>query len=92
MKYATIDKINFGCGVTAVLPKKIWIRRGTDATLQYEAIIYALLKHINGVKFKKPTKQSKILDYVTKHITSPEYKVDERGHWYVEHNGEKVYV
>lgn len=93
MKYATINKIDFGGGVTAVLPKKIRIRQSTDDTLKYEYVIYALLKHIPGVKFKKPTKQYRdILDYVTNHITPTEYKVDKHGKWYVECNGEKVYV
>lgn len=56
MKYAIIDKIEFSGGVTAVLPKKIRIRQSTDATLQYEYVIYALLKHIPSVKFKKDYK------------------------------------
>lgn len=93
MKYYTIDKIEFGGGVTAVLPKRIRIRKSEDSTMQYGWVIYALLKQIEGVRFKKPTKYYRqILDYVTEHTTSPEYKVDESGRWYVECNGERVYV
>ena len=93
MKYATMDKINFGGGVQAVLPKRIRIRKSEDSIIQYESVIYALLKQIKGVKFKKPTKQYRqIRDYVKEHMTSPEYKVDESGRWYVVCNGEKVYV
>ena len=93
MKYYTLDKIEFGNGVTAVLPKRIRIRKSEDSTMQYGWVIYALLKQIAGVRFKKPTKQYRqIRDYVKEHMTSPEYKVDESGKWYVECNGEKVYV
>lgn len=93
MKYATIDKIDFGGGVTAVLPKRIRIRKSEDSIMQYESVIYALLKQIKGVKFKKPSnKYRAIMDYVENNMSSPEYKVDEHGNWYVECNGEKVYV
>ena len=93
MKYSTIDKIEFGGGITALLPKRIRIRKSEDSTMQYGWVIYALLKQIDGVRFKKPTKQYRqIQDYVKEHMTSPEYKVDESGRWYVECNGEKVYV
>lgn len=93
MKYYTIGKIEFGGGVTAVLPKRIRIRKSEDSTMQYEWVIYALLKQIEGVRFKKPTKQYRqILDYITEHTIPPEYKVDELGRWYVECNGERVYV
>lgn len=93
MKYATIDKIDFGGGVTAVLPKRIRIRKSEDSTMQYELVIYALLKQIKGVKFKKHSKKYRaIMDYVKNNMSSPEYKVDEAGRWYVECNSEKVYV
>lgn len=64
MKYATIGKIDFGGGVTAVLPKRIRIRKSEDSIMQYELVIYALLKQIKGVKFKKPSKHYRaIMDY-----------------------------
>lgn len=56
MKYTTITKIDFGGGITATLPKKIRVRRSDDGTLQYEYIVYALLKQIPNVRFKKPNK------------------------------------
>lgn len=93
MRYITISKIDFGGGVTDVLPKRIRIRKSEDAIMQYELVIYALLKQIKGVKFKKPSKKYRaIMDYVKNNMSSPEYKVDEHGLWYVECNGEKVYV
>ena len=93
MKYCTIDKLNFGGGVTAVLPKRIRIRKSEDSNMKYELVIYALLKQIKGVKFKKPSKQYRaIRDYVDNNMSSPEYRVDESGRWYIDCNGEKVYV
>ena len=32
------------------------------------------------------------MDYVERSMPSPVYKVDDRGRWYVDYNGEKVYV
>ena len=56
MRYYTIDKIDFGGRITAILPKKIRVRRSDDPTQQYEFTIYALLKQIPNVRFKKPNK------------------------------------
>lgn len=93
MRYYTIDKIDFGGGIKAILPKKIRVRRSDDFTQQYAYIIYALLKQIPNVRFKKPNKKQKaVMDYVERTIKSPVYNVDDRGRWYVERNGEKVYV
>lgn len=93
MKYSTIDKIDFSNGITALLPEKIRIRRSVDNIVQYEHIIYALLRHIPNVRFKKPNKKYKaVMDYVVKNISGNVYNVDDRGRWYVDCNGEKVYV
>ena len=93
MRYIIINKIDFGGGVTAVLPKRIRIRKSEDSIMQYELVIYALLKQIKGVKFKKPSKKYRaVMDYVERSMQSPVYKVDDRGRWYVDYNGEKVYV
>lgn len=93
MRYYTIDKIDFGGGIKAILPKKIRVRRSDDSTQQYAYMIYALLKQIPNVRFKKPNnKQKAVMDYVERTIQSPFYNVDDRGRWYVECNGEKVYV
>lgn len=93
MKYSTIDKVDFGGGITAILPKKIRVRRSDDTTQQYKYVIYALLKQIPNVRFKKPNKKYKaVMDYVERNMQGPVYKVDDRGRWYVDCNGEKVYV
>lgn len=93
MRYYTIDKIDFGGGIKAILPKKIRVRRSDDSTQQYAYMIYALLKQIPNVRFKKPNKKYKaVMDYVGRSMQSPVYKVDDRGRWYVDCNGEKVYV
>lgn len=93
MRYYTIDKIDFGGGIKAILPKKIRVRRSDDFTQQYANTIYALLKQIPNVRFKKPNKKQKaVLDYVERTIQHPVYNVDDCGRWYVERNGEKVYV
>lgn len=93
MKYSTIDKVDFGGGITAILPKKIRVRRSDDTTQQYMYVIYALLKQIPNVRFKKPNKKYKaVMDYVERSMQGPVYKVDDRGRWYVDCNGEKVYV
>ena len=56
-------------------------------------MIYALLKQIPNVRFKKPNKKQKaVMDYVERHMQGPVYNVDDRGRWYVDCNGEKVYV
>ena len=74
------------------MPKRIRIRKSEDSTMQYELVIYALLKQIDGVRFKKSTKQYRaIMDYARNNMSSPEYKVDEHGRWYIECNGVKVY-
>ena len=70
MKYSTIDKVDFGGGITAILPKRIRVRRSDDATQQYTYVIYALLKQIPNVRFKKPNKKYKaVMDYVEKNYT-----------------------
>lgn len=93
MRYYIIDKVDFGGGITAILPKRIRVRRSDDATQQYTYVIYALLKQIPNVRFKKPSKKYRaIMDYVENNMSSPEYKVDKHGCWYVDCNGEKVYV
>ena len=93
MRYYTIDKIDFGGGIKAILPKKIRVRRSDDSTQQYANTIYALLKQIPNVRFKKPNKKQKaVMDYVERHMQGPVYNVDDRGRWYVDCNGEKVYV
>ena len=93
MKYYTIDKIVLGGGVTAILPKRIRVRRSDGATQQYMYVIYALLKQIPNVRFKKPNKKHKaVMDYVERSMQGLVYKVDDRGRWYVDCNGEKVYV
>ena len=93
MRYYTIGKIDFGGGITAILPKKIRVRRSDDNTQQYAYIVYALLKQIPNVRFKKPNKKYKaVLDYVERTIQGPAYNVDDCGRWYVDCNGEKVYV
>lgn len=93
MRYYTIDKIDFGGRITAILPKKIRVRRSDDSTQQYEFTIYALLKQIPNVRFKKPNKKQKaVMDYVERNINSPVYNVDDCGRWYVDCNGEKVYI
>lgn len=93
MRYYTIDKIDFGGGITAILPKKVRVCRSDDTSQQYQYIIYALLKQIPNVRFKKPNKKTKaVLEYVKRTIQSPVYNVDDHGRWYVDCNGEKVYV
>jgi len=93
MRYYTIDKIDFGGGIKAILPKRIRVRRSDDSTQQYANTIYALLKQIPNVRFKKPNKKQKaVMDYVERHMQGPVYNVDDRGRWYVDCNGEKVYV
>lgn len=93
MRYYTIDKVDFGGGITAILPKKIRVRRSDDSTQQYAFMIYALLKQIPNVRFKKPNKKQKaVMDYVERTIQSSVYNVDDQGRWYVDCNGEKVYV
>lgn len=93
MRYYTIDKIDFGGRITAILPKKIRVRRSDDPTQQYAFTIYALMKQIPNVRFKKPNKKQKaVMDYVERHMQGPVYNVDDRGRWYVDCNGEKVYV
>lgn len=93
MRYYTIDKVDFGGGITAILPKKIRVRRSDDTKQQYVYMIYALLKQIPNVRFKKPNKKYKaVLDYVEKNLQGPVYNVDDCGRWYVDCNGEKVYV
>lgn len=93
MRYYTIDKIDFGGGIKAILPKKIRVRRSDDATQQYAFTIYALLKQIPNLRFKKPNnKQKAVMDYVERTIKSPVYIVDDCGRWYVDCNGEKVYI
>ena len=93
MRYYTIDKIDFGGGIKAILPKKIRVRRSDDSTQQYANTIYALLKQIPNVRFKKPNKKQKaVMDYVERTIQRPAYNVDDCGRWYVDCNGEKVYV
>lgn len=93
MRYYTIDKIDFGGRITAILPKKIRVRRSDDSTQQYAFTIYALLKQIPNVRFKKPNKKQKaVMDYVERTIKSPVYNVDDCGRWYVDCNGEKVYI
>lgn len=93
MRYYTIDKIDFGGEITAILPKRVRVRRSDDTTQQYKYIIYALLKQIPNVRFKTPNKKTKaVLEYVERTIQSPAYNVDDRGRWYVDCNGEKVYV
>lgn len=93
MRYYIIDKVDFGGGITAILPKKIRVRRSDDTTQQYMYVIYALLKQIPNVRFKKPNKKYKaVMDYVERNMQSPVYKVDDRGRWYVDCNGENVYV
>lgn len=93
MRYYTIDKIDFGGRITAILPKKIRVRRSDDSTQQYAFTIYAQLKQIPNVRFKKPNKKQKaVMDYVERSMQGPVYKVDARGRWYVDCNGEKVYV
>lgn len=57
MRYITIDKVDFGGGITAILPKRIRVRRSDDATQQYTYVTYALLKQIPNVRFKKPNKK-----------------------------------
>ena len=93
MRYYTIDKIDFGGRITAILPKKIRVRRSDDPTQQAAFTIYALLKQITNVRFKKPNKKQKaVMDYVERTIQSPVNNVDDCGRWYVDCNGEKVYV
>lgn len=93
MRYYTIDKIDFGGGIKAILPKKIRVRRSEDSTQQCANTIYALLKQIPNVRFKKPNKKQKaVMDYVERTIKSPVYNVDDCGRWYVDCNGEKVYI
>lgn len=93
MRYRTIDKVDFGGGITAILPKRIRVRRSDDATHQYMYVIYALLKQIPNVRFKKPNKKYKaVMDYVERNMQGLVYKVDDRGKMYVDCNGEKVYV
>lgn len=58
MRYYIIDKVDFGGGITAILPKKIRVRRSEDSIMQYELVIYALLKQIKGVKFNGVGKKS----------------------------------
>lgn len=57
MRYRTIDKVDFGGGITAILPKRIRVRRSDDTTQQDMYVIYALLKQIPNVRFKKPNKK-----------------------------------
>ena len=94
MRYYTIDKIDFGGGIKAILPKKIRVRRSDDSTQQYANMIYALLKQIPNVRFKKPNKKQKaVLDYVAQAIQEGTVlNVDDCGRHYVNCNGEKVYV
>lgn len=93
MRYYTIDKVDFDGGITAILPKKIRVRRSDDTAQQYVYMIYALLKQIPNVRFKKSNKKYKaVLDYVKKNLQGPVYNVDDCGRRYVDCNGEKVYV
>lgn len=51
MRYYTIDKIDFGGGIKAILPKKIRVRRSDDSTQQYMYVLYALLKQIPNLTY-----------------------------------------
>ena len=79
MRYYIIDKVDFGGGITAILPKKIRVRRSDDTTQQYMYVIYALLKQIPNVRFKKPDKKYKaVMDYVERTIQGPVFELSTR--------------